>query len=110
MVQRVAARPARPTHINRGRLALASAAQSVAAVDKKPQKRPHDDGEGIVHVGIFVLGLAVVAAGVAIGIGLGGWLGLGVAAAIVLLGYVVATFGIGGRHAWLEIYQEFFNL
>lgn len=58
----------------------------------------------------LVLGGLLVAAGVATGLLLGGWLGLGVGAAIVVLGYYFLVLGMGGRHAWLEIFQEFFNM
>jgi hypothetical protein len=44
------------------------------------------------------------------GLLLGGWLGFGVGALIVLLGYYFLGLGIGGEHAWTEIFQEFFNL
>lgn len=58
----------------------------------------------------IVLGVALVAAGVVAGLLLGGWLGLGVGALVVLLGYYFVVLGIGGQHAWLEIFQEFFNM
>ncbi|MBT9392000.1 hypothetical protein KLP40_02385 [Hymenobacter sp. NST-14] len=58
----------------------------------------------------LVLGGALVAAGVVVGLLLGGWLGLGVGALLVLLGYYFVVLGIGGPHAWLEIFQEFFNM
>lgn len=48
--------------------------------------------------------------GVVGGILLGGWLGLGVGALVVLLGYYFLGVGIGGKHAWLEVFQEFFNM
>ena len=58
----------------------------------------------------IVLGVALVAVGVVAGLLLGGWLGLGVGALVVLLGYYFVVLGIGGQHAWLEIFQEFFNM
>ncbi|RPD49530.1 hypothetical protein DNI29_01650 [Hymenobacter sediminis] len=58
----------------------------------------------------LVLGGLLVAAGVAAGFVLGGWLGLGVGAVIVILGYYFLVLGMGGQHAWLEIFQEFFNM
>lgn len=58
----------------------------------------------------FVLGGALVIGGVVAGLLLGGWLGLGVGALIVLLGYYFLILGMGGPHAWTEIFQEFFNL
>ncbi|MBD2714026.1 hypothetical protein KBK19_03150 [Microvirga sp. STR05] len=62
------------------------------------------------HTGAFVLGVALIAGGVVGGILLGGWLGLGVGALVVLLGYYFVGVGIGGKHAWLEVFQEFFNM
>ncbi|GAB3302697.1 hypothetical protein GCM10027348_29760 [Hymenobacter tenuis] len=58
----------------------------------------------------MVLGFALVAAGVVAGLLLGGWLGLGVGALVVILGYYFVILGLGGKHAWLEIFQEFFNM
>lgn len=48
--------------------------------------------------------------GVVTGLLLGGWLGLGVGAVVVILGYYFLVLGMGGQHAWLEIFQEFFNM
>ena len=62
------------------------------------------------HTAAFVLGAALIAGGVVGGILLGGWLGLGVGALVVLLGYYFVGVGIGGKHAWLEVFQEFFNM
>jgi hypothetical protein len=76
-------------------------------VAARPQ-RPADDGSGdIFHV---VLGSLVLIGGVILGFALGGWLGLGVGAAVVILGYYFLMLGIGGPHAWREIFQEFFNM
>ncbi|GAB3231778.1 hypothetical protein GCM10027346_18510 [Hymenobacter seoulensis] len=58
----------------------------------------------------LVLGFTLVAAGVVAGLLLGGWLGLGVGALVVILGYYFVILGLGGKHAWLEIFQEFFNM
>ncbi|GAB2458662.1 hypothetical protein GCM10011375_08100 [Hymenobacter qilianensis] len=58
----------------------------------------------------LVLGGILVVGGVVTGLLLGGWLGLGVGALIVLLGYYFLILGMGGPHAWTEIFQEFFNL
>lgn len=58
----------------------------------------------------WVLGAALVVAGVVGGLLLGGWLGLGVGAALVLLGYYFVLKALGGRQAWLEVFQEFFNM
>lgn len=58
----------------------------------------------------LVLGGVLVVGGVVAGLVLGGWLGLGVGALIVLLGYYFLMLGVGGPHAWTEIFQEFFNL
>ena len=68
--------------------------------------RPTDTRD-MLHL---VLGAALVVAGVITGLALGGWLGLGVGAGLVLAGYYFALLGIGGKHAWLEIFQEFFNM
>lgn len=58
----------------------------------------------------LLLGGLLIAAGIVAGLLLGGWLGLGVGALIVILGYYFVVLGIGGQHAWLEIFQEFFNM
>ncbi|UOQ78874.1 hypothetical protein MUN84_10275 [Hymenobacter sp. 5516J-16] len=58
----------------------------------------------------LLLGGLLIAAGVVTGLLLGGWLGLGVGALIVVLGYYFLVLGLGGKHAWLEIFQEFFNM
>lgn len=58
----------------------------------------------------IILGALLVVGGVVGGIALGGWLGFGVGALVVLLGYYFMVLGIGGKHAWLEIFQEFFNM
>ncbi|WP_167852113.1 hypothetical protein [Hymenobacter elongatus] len=57
-----------------------------------------------------MLGALLVVGGVLVGLFLGGWLGLGVGAAVVILGYYFLVLGFGGQHAWLEIFQEFFNM
>lgn len=74
-----------------------------AAVARPQTPRRHD----ALHV---VLGALLVVGGVVAGLLLGGWLGLGVGAVVVLLGYYFLVLGIGGKHAWLEIFQEFFNM
>ncbi|GAB3829394.1 hypothetical protein GCM10028821_16010 [Hymenobacter jeollabukensis] len=58
----------------------------------------------------IVLGALLIVGSVAVGLWLGGWLGLGVGAAIMLLGDYFLVLGIGGKHAWQEIFQEFFNM
>lgn len=58
----------------------------------------------------LLLGIAAVAVGVVTGLLLGGWLGLGVGALIVILGYYFLGMAFGGEHAWLEVFQEFFNM
>ncbi|QIL76255.1 hypothetical protein [Hymenobacter sp. HDW8] len=58
----------------------------------------------------LALGGLLVVGGVVVGLVLGGWLGLGIGALIVLLGYYFLILGMGGPHAWTEIFQEFFNL
>lgn len=62
------------------------------------------------HTGAFVLGTVLVVGGVVGGVLLGGWLGLGVGAVVVLAGYYFLGVGLGGEHAWLEVFQEFFNM
>ncbi|MCC3156353.1 hypothetical protein LJ737_03840 [Hymenobacter sp. 15J16-1T3B] len=66
-------------------------------------RRPHDT----LHI---ILGALLILGSVAVGLWLGGWLGLGVGAAIMLLGDYFLVLGIGGKHAWQEIFQEFFNM
>lgn len=73
-------------------------------------KRHRPQQSQLEHTAAFVLGVALVAGGVVSGILLGGWLGLGVGALVVLLGYYFLGVGIGGKHAWLEVFQEFFNM
>jgi uncharacterized membrane protein YjjP (DUF1212 family) len=80
------------------------AAHQLQRVRHRPQ-RPT-----LEHTGTFVLGAALVVGGVVAGLLLGGWLGLGVGALVVVLGYYFVGVGLGGRHAWLEVFQEFFNL
>ncbi|RSK37401.1 hypothetical protein [Hymenobacter metallilatus] len=75
-----------------------------AAVVKRPRAPLRHDTLHIVLGGLLVVG------GVVAGLALGGWLGLGVGALVVLLGYYFVVLGIGGKHAWLEIFQEFFNM
>ncbi|SDY17045.1 hypothetical protein SAMN04488069_10677 [Hymenobacter psychrophilus] len=58
----------------------------------------------------WILGAALVVAGVVGGLLLGGWLGLGVGAGLVLLGYYFILKALGGQQAWLEVFQEFFNM
>jgi hypothetical protein len=58
----------------------------------------------------LLLGIGLIVGGVVAGLLIGGWLGLGVGALIVLLGDYFLILGLGGKHAWLEIFQEFFNL
>ncbi|MCA8833188.1 hypothetical protein [Hymenobacter pini] len=77
--------------------------QEAAAVSRPRQATRHD----ALHI---VLGALLVVGGIVAGLTLGGWLGLGVGAVIVLLGYYFVVLGIGGKHAWLEIFQEFFNM
>lgn len=58
----------------------------------------------------LLLGSSLIVGGVVAGLLIGGWLGFGVGALIVLLGDYFLILGVGGKHAWLEIFQEFFNL
>lgn len=90
-------------HLPIRRLAVRSSrSETTAAVQSQKLA-----GRDAWHV---VLGAALVAAGVVGGLLLGGWLGLGVGALVVLLGYYFVVLGIGGEHAWLEVFQEFFNM
>ncbi len=73
----------------------------------RPATAARTDRADTLHL---LLGGALVVAAVVGGILLGGWLGLGVGAAGVLLGYYFVVMGIGGRQAWLEVFQEFFNM
>lgn len=100
----VTARAQRP-HITRAQRQLAAPRQhaETAAVARPRAPRRHD----ALHV---VLGALLVVGGVVAGLALGGWLGLGVGTVVVLLGYYFVVLGIGGKHAWLEIFQEFFNM
>ncbi|NVO32627.1 hypothetical protein [Hymenobacter lapidiphilus] len=74
---------------------------------RRPGTATHAAHRDTLH---WVLGAALVVAGVVGGILLGGWLGLGVGAVLVLLGYYFVVLGLGGRQAWLEVFQEFFNM
>ncbi|SET91256.1 hypothetical protein SAMN04487998_3124 [Hymenobacter actinosclerus] len=74
---------------------------------RRPATAARTDRADTLH---WVLGGALVVAGIVGGLLLGGWLGLGVGAALVLLGYYFVVLGIGGRQAWLEVFQEFFNM
>ncbi|MET4105754.1 hypothetical protein [Hymenobacter sp. UYP22] len=78
--------------------------QPETAVAVQPNQPTRHD---TLHI---ILGALLVVGGVIGGIALGGWLGLGVGALVVLLGYYFLVLGIGGKHAWLEIFQEFFNM
>ncbi|NVO83936.1 hypothetical protein [Hymenobacter terrestris] len=73
----------------------------------QPETATHAAHRDTLH---WVLGVALVVAGVVGGILLGGWLGLGVGAVLVLLGYYFVVLGLGGQQAWLEVFQEFFNM
>ena len=74
---------------------------------RRPETTTHAAHRDTLH---WLLGAALVVAGVVGGILLGGWLGLGVGAVLVLLGYYFVVLGLGGRQAWLEVFQEFFNM
>ncbi|QDA60381.1 hypothetical protein [Hymenobacter jejuensis] len=58
----------------------------------------------------LLLGLGLTAAGIVLGLLLGGWAGLVVGVLIVGLGYYFLGLAFGGSHAWQEIFQEIFNL
>ncbi|MCB2378406.1 hypothetical protein LGH70_12475 [Hymenobacter sp. BT635] len=57
-----------------------------------------------------VLGSLLIIGGVILGLLVGGWLGLGLGAVVVIAGYYFLVLSFGGPHAWLEIFQEFFNM
>jgi hypothetical protein len=104
--------PNRPRFIRRLvplSIRTASAASSHSASARITKHRRPQQAQ-LEHTAAFVLGVALVAGGVIGGILLGGWLGLGVGALVVLLGYYFLGVGIGGKHAWLEVFQEFFNM
>ncbi|UOG75096.1 hypothetical protein MTX78_00520 [Hymenobacter tibetensis] len=84
-------------------------AASHAAVARHPaQRHPHATTKhGTRHL---VLGILLLAGGVTTGLVIGGWAGFGVAALIVLAGYYFLGLAFGGEHAWLEVFQEFFNM
>lgn len=87
------------------------AAEAAAHQPLRTHHQPSQPRQAQVeHTGAFVLGAALVLGGVVAGLLLGGWLGLGVGAVVVLLGYYFVGVGIGGKHAWLEVFQEFFNM
>ncbi|MBC6991247.1 hypothetical protein [Hymenobacter sp. BT491] len=54
--------------------------------------------------------MGLTAAGIVLGLLLGGWAGLVVGVLIVGLGYYFLGLAFGGSHAWQEIFQEIFNL
>jgi len=93
----------RPSSDNRGQLWRAQRHQEATALARPQTPLRHDT----LHI---LLGALLVVGGVVAGLALGGWLGLGVGAVVVLLGYYFVVLGIGGKHAWLEIFQEFFNM
>ncbi|WP_157547686.1 hypothetical protein [Hymenobacter sp. DG25A] len=72
--------------------------------------RPQGEGEPENKVWHLVVGSVLVVGAVVAGLLLGGWLGLGVGAAGVMLGYYFLVLGIGGPHAWLGVFQECFNM
>ncbi len=92
----------RPATAARRLRRLAPRQSSEAA--SRPQRAASRDG---FHLG---LGIALIVGGVVAGLLLGGWLGLGVGALVVLGGYYFLILGIGGPDAWLEVGQEFFNM
>ncbi|RTQ47129.1 hypothetical protein EJV47_19725 [Hymenobacter gummosus] len=76
-------------------------------VGHRPSRVRSESGRNTFHI---VLGAVLIVSSIVVGLWLGGWLGLGVGAAIMLLGDYFLVLGIGGKHAWLEIFQEFFNM
>ena len=80
-----------------------------ATARKVGRRTPREDepAHKTLHI---ILGGLLVLGGVVGGILLGGWLGLGVGAIIVLGGYYFLGLAFGGKHGWLEVFQEFFNM
>ncbi|MCB2406623.1 hypothetical protein [Hymenobacter lucidus] len=101
----VAVQRANPVRILRPQLKREAQSSQLRKAKKQPLQAAsrHD----VFHI---VLGSLLIAGGVVAGLLLGGWLGLGVGAAVVILGYYFLVLGVGGKHAWLEIFQEFFNM
>lgn len=58
----------------------------------------------------LVIGALLIAGGIVAGLAVGGWLGLGLGAVVVVFGYYFLVLGIGGPDAWTEVFQEFFNM
>ncbi len=113
----VAARSAPTQKSRQAAHAVVRPARSVSKLLRQAaQKRPETAARRTPRQAIkrdtfhLVLGGLLVAVGVVAGFVLGGWLGLGVGALIVILGYYFLVLGMGGQHAWLEIFQEFFNM
>ncbi|PJJ53080.1 hypothetical protein CLV45_3738 [Hymenobacter chitinivorans DSM 11115] len=105
----LAARPTTPSRqLTRPQLRPArQEAQGLRARQAARPRRAADNESDVLHV---VLGSLLIIGGVILGLLIGGWLGLGVGAGVVILGYYFLVMGIGGSHAWREIFQEFFNL
>ncbi|SHI36291.1 hypothetical protein SAMN02745146_0652 [Hymenobacter daecheongensis DSM 21074] len=81
------------------------------AAARAPSRRTPPPDDSTEHkTRHLVLGGLLVVGGVVGGILLGGWLGLGVGAAVVLAGYYFLGLAFGGKHGWREVFQEFFNL
>jgi hypothetical protein len=106
---RVAAEQPQPTSARLEPLRRALRPRAVARhqVRHRPAHSRSESGRNTFHL---VLGGLLIVSSVLVGLWLGGWLGLGVGVAIMLLGDYFLVLGIGGRHAWLEIFQEFFNM
>ncbi|OON68276.1 hypothetical protein [Hymenobacter sp. CRA2] len=108
----VAAAPAGPTAARQlrpapWRQALRPRPVARHQASRQPVRPRSESGPNTFHI---VLGAVLIVSSIVVGLWLGGWLGLGVGAAIMLLGDYFLVLGIGGKHAWLEIFQEFFNM
>lgn len=103
----VAVQQANAVWLLQPQLKLKREVQSIRPRKAKKQLRQAASGHDVFHI---VLGSLLIVGGVVAGLLLGGWLGLGVGAAVVILGYYFLVLGVGGKHAWLEIFQEFFNM
>ncbi|TGE27555.1 hypothetical protein [Hymenobacter metallicola] len=112
--QRQTSRISRPVALSRAHLSrplrqqARSEAQRVRAWQKA--RTPGRTADGTADVFHVLLGSLLIIGGIILGLLLGGWLGLGLGAAVVILGYYFLVMGFGGPHAWREIFQEFFNM
>lgn len=105
---RTARRAARAKALYRVPMVRRTEAASYIATRQNIKRHPHTATKHETRH--LILGLLLLAGGVATGLVIGGWAGFGVAALIVLGGYYFLGLAFGGEHAWLEVFQEFFNM